>query len=294
MAFVSIPLKDRRQFLKSSVLGALAFTMDARAADAQGAARWALLSDTHIPADPEHPSRGFRPQDNLTRVVAQVRERSPAGMLISGDLARTSGEVPDYEKLRQLLEPVSNRMPIVMGLGNHDHRANFLGIFAKHSGEMQGIKGKHVSVMTAGPVRFVMLDSLLFVNTTPGLLGKAQRTWLDDFLKSSDDTPTLLVVHHTLNDGDGALLDTDRFFQIIRPHRKVKAVLFGHSHVYAYDELDGIHLINLPAVGYNFAETQPVGWVEGVFHKAGADLTLNAVAGNTAENGKTRSLRWRA
>jgi 3',5'-cyclic AMP phosphodiesterase CpdA len=215
-------------------------------------------------------------------------------MLISGDLARTSGEAPDYEKLRQLLEPVSNRMPIVMGLGNHDHRANFLGVFAKHSGEIQGVKGKHVSVMTAGPARFVMLDSLLFVNTTPGLLGKAQRTWLDEFLKASDDTPTLLVVHHTLNDGDGALLDTDRFFQIIRPHRKVKAVLFGHSHVYAYDDLDGIHLINLPAVGYNFAETQPVGWVEGVFQKGGADLTLHAIAGNTAENGKTKSLRWRA
>jgi 3',5'-cyclic-AMP phosphodiesterase len=274
-------------------MGGLAVALDLRGAQAPGVTRWALLSDTHIPADAATENRGFRPFENLRRVAAQVSERAPEGALISGDLARTRGELGDYENVRLLLEPVSAKMPVVMGLGNHDDRANFLKVFANSRRRTEDVKGKHVVVLTAGPVRFVMLDSLMLVNITPGLLGKAQRTWLEEFLKTSDETPTMLFVHHTLNDGDGALLDSDRFLNIIRPYRKVKAVFYGHSHVYDYGELDGIHLINIPAVGYNFAPQQPVGWVEGVFRNDAAELTLRAIGGNTDQHEKTRVVRWR-
>jgi hypothetical protein len=74
----------------------------------------------------------------------------------------------------------------------------------------------------------------------------------------------------------------------------VKAIFYGHSHRYHFDTLDGVHLINLPATGYNFRDSEPVGWVEATLTGEGADLRLNAVAGNTAGHGKTRSVSWRA
>ena len=74
----------------------------------------------------------------------------------------------------------------------------------------------------------------------------------------------LLFIHHQLDDGDGSLVDSDRLLAIVTPHRKVKAVIYGHTHRYRYDAVSGIHLINLPAVGYNFADQEPVGWVDSV------------------------------
>jgi predicted phosphodiesterase len=69
-------------------------------------------------------------------------------------------------------------------------------------------------------------------------------------------------------------------------------VFYGHSHTYVYGWREGKHLINLPAVGYNFNDDQPVGWMNGRFHKQGVDLTLNAFGGNLNDHGKTVSLRW--
>jgi hypothetical protein len=51
-------------------------------------------------------------------------------------------------------------------------------------------------------------------------------------------------------------------------------------------------LVNLPAVGYNFRDEEPVGWVEARFHSKGADLKLRALAGNRADDGKVTSLPW--
>jgi 3',5'-cyclic AMP phosphodiesterase CpdA len=282
---------SRRRILASLPFGA-AVLRGAFAADT--AARWALLSDTHLPADRDARVREFHIHENLSRTLAQAVAANPAGLVIDGDLARTLGAPEDYAALRRALDPVARRIPVAMALGNHDHRGNFLQAFTEHPGESAGVDKKHVLALRAGPVRLLLLDSLLHVNDTPGLLGKAQRDWLAKYLRESDNTPTLIFVHHNLGDGDGVLLDTDRLLNIVKPERKVKAIFYGHSHRYNYAEADGVHLINLPAVGYNFQASEPVGWVEASLRANGADLTLHAIAGNPAEDGRTRSLRWRA
>jgi hypothetical protein len=104
----------------------------------------------------------------------------------------------------------------------------------------------------------------------------------------------MLFVHHTLSDGDGDLLDVDRLFEVIRPHTKVKAIFYGHSHEYSYGRHQGVHLVNLPAVGYNFADKEPVGWVDAIFTSGGVRLTLKTIGGNRAADGETRSLSWSA
>jgi 3',5'-cyclic AMP phosphodiesterase CpdA len=131
------------------------------------------------------------------------------------------------------------------------------------------------------------------VNQVAGLLGKAQREWLDRYLAAADPRPTVLFVHHTLGDGDGELLDADALFRIVRPYAKVKAIFYGHSHQYSFREERGIHLVNLPAVGYNFNDKEPVGWVDASFSPKGVELTLRAFAGNREQDGATTSLAWR-
>jgi 3',5'-cyclic-AMP phosphodiesterase len=291
---------DRRRFLDQSgraiAACAMAAAFGARAAALPSAKPFhvALLADTHIAADPGETYRGFLPYANLAAVVPQVAEAEPEGVIIDGDVARLAGEVGDYERIKELLIPLADRMPIYFALGNHDHRANFRNTFPPASGGLQEIPGKHVLVIERPGVRLILLDSLLYVDRVAGLLGQAQREWLGRYLTSVDDRATVFFVHHTLGDGDSDLLDAERFFRIIQPFRKVKAVFYGHSHRYSMEVDRGLHLVNLPAVGYNFRDQEPVGWVDARFTEEGVALTLRALAGNRAQDGATRSLAWRS
>ena len=289
---------SRKTFLATAaqIAGAAAMSHVAHsstsAAEPAGETHLALLSDTHLPADPANEYRGFRPVDNLRQVVPQVVAARPDAVIVNGDAARLRGLPEDYTSLKKMLAPIAEQAPIYIGLGNHDDRTNFLDVFTDASNENASVGGKHVTVFEPGPVRVIVLDSLLYVDKVAGLLGKSQRTWLAQFLEASDERPHVLFVHHTLGDGDGDLLDVDRLFAIIGQHRKVKAVFYGHSHRYAQDRHGHVHLINLPAVGYNFNDDQPVGWVDARFSRHGVAMELHAIGGNRDGNGQTISISW--
>jgi Icc protein len=286
----------RRGFLRAGLAAGGALVLGPRllAQEGREQTRWAFLSDTHIAADPENNYGGFYPYRNLQKVLDWIRAERPEGLVVTGDLARLTGQAGDYENFKKLMTPVIAERPVCLALGNHDDRENFQRAFEKSAGEKQPVRGKHVVVVNAGPVRFILLDSLLFVEKTPGLLGKAQRVWLENYLRTCDDRPTLLFFHHSLGDTDGELLDALRLFELIRPVGKVKAIVYGHSHEYSYGERDGIHLINLPATAYTFGKGEPVGWVEAQLTGTGGHFTLHAIGGNDDFDGFTKALAWRS
>jgi len=287
----------RRRFLDISLAvagGVIALGPRRSAAGVEnGQARWAFLSDTHIAADPENNYRGHYPYRNLETAFTQIAADVPEGMVVTGDVARLTGQMADYENFKKLSLPLVGKRPIYLALGNHDDRKNFLDVFEKPAGQRQPVKDKVVVTVDAGPVRFILLDSLLSTDVTGGLLGKAQRTWLQRHLQTGDDKPVILFFHHSLRDDDGDLLDLPRLFDIVKPVSKVKAFVFGHSHEYACSDFEGIHLINLPAVGYNFTDDQPVGWVEAQLTREGGTFRLHTVGGNQEIDGRVQQLRWR-
>ena len=300
MAEIFYKSMNRRNFIKTG-LAAIGTVVTLNAGCTTGLkrtqyqeARWALLSDTHIPEDVDNNYRGFYPYQNLQKVVPGIISALPDGIAITGDLARLSGQPGDYTNLKKLLDPIAEKRPVFLALGNHDNRENFLKVFNNVPPEKQPVQGKHVVVADKPPARLIILDSLLYVNKVPGLLGKAQRQWLQNYLTECDNTPTILCFHHTLEDGDGDLLDLPRLYSAIKPIRKVKAIVYGHSHEYKFSELEGIHLINLPAVGYNFNDVEPVGWVEARLTAKGGQFKLHAIAGNTDNDQAVTKLTWRS
>jgi 3',5'-cyclic AMP phosphodiesterase CpdA len=283
-------LLDRRQFLKGSVVLGAALRLRADT----GNARVALLSDTHIAADPEDTFRGFSPHRNLRAVCDAVKGSKFDLLVVNGDLARRTGETGDYAAFRGFLDPLAEQMPAVITLGNHDERKNARSALTNRAGEIQPVEQKLVTTIDVGPLRFVMLDSLLVTNISPGQVGKGQREWLSSYLDGAGQKPTIVFVHHNPDaESDGALVDADRLLAILKPRRSVKALIFGHTHVYGFDKIDGMHLVNLPAVGYNFADGNPVGWVQANFSGQGAKLQLHAIAGEKKDDGKTTELSWR-
>jgi Icc protein len=250
---------DRRGFLKAS-LSALAVPV-LRGADSP--AHVALLSDTHIAADPNDSFRGFSPHANLHKVSDMVSGAKPDLLVLNGDLARSKGEMQDYAAFNSYINPLSDAMPLVVTMGNHDDRENARKSLTKLTGDRMAVVQKLVTTLDVGPCVFVLLDSLLITGIAQGLLGKAQRAWLGTYLSEPASKPIVVFVHHNPDgDSDVALMDADRLLADLRPNKNVKALFFGHTHVYSTTKVDGLHLVNLPAVGYNFADGNPVGWTD--------------------------------
>ncbi len=290
---------DRRSFLRTTILGGTAVVLSgcrslhtSDQALASPECHLAFLSDTHIPGDRKSEYRGFNPWENLRLMVPQIVAANPEGVVLSGDAARLEGKVEDYRELRQLLEPIIENAPVFIGLGNHDDRGNFVSVFEKRPGFHPSVSDRHITVMEHDVVRVIVLDSLLYTNRTAGFLGRRQRQWLAEYLKEATDRPVVLVLHHTMGEEEGELLDADNLFALIRPHRQVKALFYGHSHVWSLSNQEGRQFINLPATGYNFRAQDPVGWVEARFRQEGVLLTLHACAGNRGDDGKTTFVRW--
>ncbi len=290
-------MTTRRSFLTTTTtLGAagltVAFARPARAAAPSGELHLALLSDTHVPGDRQNGHRGFNPWENLRGAVPQVAAARPDGVVVCGDVARLEGRPEDYVELRALLTPVATVAPVYVALGNHDDRDHFRAAFPAPPGTIAPVKSRHVTVVEHPALRVIVLDSLLYVNRVAGLLGQEQRAWLEAALPAFADRPAVLFVHHPPTDADGDLLDGDRLLALCRANRHVKAVFHGHAHVWAVGRRDGLPIVSLPALGYNFDDAQPVGWVDARFRSDGAALTLRAVAGNRADDGKTTRLEW--
>jgi Icc protein len=287
----------RREFLKTSTLaGAAVVTLrdpQRSIAASQDEIHFALLSDPHIgPGESAKDPRGFDPCEQLKRVVPDIISGSPRGVILNGDAASREGLVVDYQELKTLLDPLSRVAPVYIGFGNHDHPGNFKEVFPQTIGLDAGVPNHRVLVIDEPFIRFIVLDSLLYVNKAAGLLGQHQRAWLTEYLKAQSEKPIILFVHHTLGEGDGELLDANRLFEIIRPHRQVKAIFYGHSHRWEITERQGVNLINLPSIGYNFTASEPVGWVDARFRSDGVELTLRAIAGNRAQDGQTSRIAW--
>ena len=287
---------SRRHFLKSAmaVAGGVATMGPAQVLGASRwePTRWAFLSDTHISIDPDNRYRGFCPYQNLQAVTGQLAADLPDGLVVTGDLARLKGHRGDYQNLRDLLTPIAGQRPIHLATGNHDNRVNFLDAFTNSGGRDWLVDGKRIVTVKTGPIMLIILDSLLFVDLPWGRLGRGQRAWLKTYLNATDDIPTILFVHHPIK-GRGALLDNESLLNLIRPIPKVKAVVHGHSHEFALRQTDGIHVISLPATGYNQTSKEPVGWLDSHLTGEYGVFTLHAVEGNTRLNRHTEQLRWR-
>jgi Icc protein len=294
---------SRRDFLlRTAAAGASLLTIPSLRAAASKADpdRWALLSDTHIAADPAATKLSVNMAAHLRASIAEVLALStpPQGMLINGDCALDQGLAADYATFGDLLQPVAAaELPTHLSLGNHDNREVFWNALKDARPAAPLLASRQVSIVESPRANWIMLDSLDVTHQTPGRLGDDQRAWLARALDARAEKPALVVVHHNpIFEGDkkSGLLDTAELLAILQPRRHVKALIFGHTHTWRQKEIDGLHLVNLPAVAYPFDPIEVTGWVDCHLQADGAALELRAHDTHHSAHGKTTELRWRS
>jgi Icc protein len=296
------PISRRRFILRTLAAGAAATLGPGLFAAGKRTNRdlWALLADPHIAANRDEVSRGVQMSAHLEQVsqaVLALPER-PGGVFVVGDCAFQSGETGDYSTLSDLLSPMrAGQMPVHLALGNHDNRERFWDALKGEQTLRRPVAEKQTAWVSSPRANWLMLDSLEKTLSTPGLLGSEQLAWLAKTLDANRRKPALVVVHHTPGKKDNVegLKDTQALFDVIRPRKQVKALVFGHTHNWTVAEDEsGIHLINLPPVGYVFRAGRPSGWVSATLANHGMRLELRCVDDHHPAHGQVTQLKWRS
>jgi len=289
-------VSSRRQWIRQSVAAGLgtAWTWQGASGAESDGEVWALLSDTHIAGDPAFEARGAVVSSHLERSVKQVLGVGvkPHGVLVNGDCAYKNGQAEDYVQFMRCLAPLQEeRVQVHCTMGNHDDRKAFQAATSQPGVEPL-LADKHVTVLSSARANWVLLDSLVAVDSTPGELGAGQLGWLRRTLGKLAQRPTFVMVHHnpqgTVADGKkpSGLVDSGALMEVLRAFPMVKALFYGHTHKWeALPPQDGNPwLINLPPAAYAFDPARPSGWVLARVSNEVLSLELRSLNPNHAQH----------
>ena len=299
---ITLPPITRRRFLAGSVAGGTALLLSRFALSEDRQAdpnRIALLSDTHINADRSKRDGKVVMYDHLQQAIEEVKalDPAPAAMLVNGDCAHLHGLSDDYHQFVGLIEPIREAgCPIHLAMGNHDNRQNFWQALPADDNRVKEMDERQVLVIQTPRADWVMLDSLDKTNSTPGILGDSQLDWLAKELDGLTRKPVIVMVHHQPTDDPKVmgLMDTSKLLDVLMPRKQVKALLYGHTHVWRVEKRKDLHCINLPAVAYVFNPKEPSGWVDAHLGENGMTLELRCLDKSHPKHGDTHKLMWRA
>lgn len=235
---------SRRSFLRGTACVALSGVGACTGLLPQGklrkdAALSAILSDTHIGAWNSPKYQGEKFAECLARVLAL--DPLPARIFITGDFAYLWGRKEDYKLARELLQPVVDAgVEIVIGMGNHDRRENFLEFWPEYANRSP-VEGRIVSKARGAHFDFIMLDTLDQPKETnrwitPGTLDDKQREWLA-YECASSKRPLLVMGHHPadeLGGGPNGVKGSHGFGRLLMVHKgsltNCCGYIHGHNH----------------------------------------------------------------
>lgn len=296
---LQIPPVTRRNFITSAVVataGLLTFRSFSWAQnDEIDPNYFVLLADTHIDQNSNRLLRGINPAETLNLAVKRIlAERPyPAGVIINGDAANTTGLTGEYGLLAWLLRPLSEAgIPVYLTMGNHDRRDTFYTVMQEMKPDEPLLEEAHVGIVETPNAYLFLLDTLDPPNVS-GILGEKQLAWIDEVLAQHSDKPVILFGHHTPTGVGNGLLDVESLFEIAHSHKHAKAYFYGHSHRWEIGKNRDFHLINQPATAHVFQEDQTQAYVHARFAPDRVELEFDCIDRNHARHGEKHSLAYR-
>lgn len=233
---------NRRDFLggffaataATGLTGCLSETNGGVAADGRDENLSVLLSDIHLQTDPKR-GYAFTARELPKRVDEILAMRPlPARLIVFGDLTFDAGEPASYAYLREQTEPLCKKgIEVILGMGNHDRRKNFLAVFPE-AGKDQPVPGRIVYKVNLGHCDLILLDSLDGQErAVGGSLGKEQEDWLEREVAAAK-RPVILGAHHLNCE---LAFRGKRIFTFMRNSDRIVGWINGHGHSWVRENL---------------------------------------------------------
>jgi 3',5'-cyclic AMP phosphodiesterase CpdA len=225
------------------------------------------LSDTHLLAGDRRLGGAYDSTGGAAAALAAIERTGirPDALVVTGDLTDL-GEPDAYRRLRELVEPVAERLGtrVVWVAGNHDERPPMREGLFDEPGSLEPITAVH----DLDGLRLIVLDS-----TVPGWhhgeIDAAQREWLRGVLAEPAPLGTLLALHHPPLPSHIPffdileLRDQDAFAEIIGG-TDVRGILAGHLHYSTNGTFAGIPVSVASATCYTMNLQRPATEVNGM------------------------------
>lgn len=168
--------------------------------------------------------------------------------VITGDLANW-GQPEAYARLKDLLAGVP--LPVMLMIGNHDNRVNFLSAFGdRHPFALPWAQ----YVLEHRDHLLMFLDSQT-VGTHGGAFSPDRLAWMDDTLQRADRRVLMFMHHHPVSVGAPSLdhkgmRNWPEFHAILRRHRdKIRHIFHGHCHTMLQGNIEGVSFSGLRSMG---------------------------------------------
>jgi 3',5'-cyclic AMP phosphodiesterase CpdA len=261
------------------------------------------LSDTHLLAGNVPLGGHYDTVANLHRTLTAVEDLRirPDAIVFTGDLTDL-GEPSAYRALRELIEPVAERLgsPVIWVAGNHDERP----ALRRDLLDLAPTEEPVTTVRDLGGLRLIALDT-----TVPGWhhgdLDAAQLDWLRGVLATPAPLGTILAMHHPPLPSHIPLFDIlelrdqGRLADVIAG-TDVRAILAGHLHYSTSGTFAGIPVSVAAATCYTMNLARPAEEVNGMdagqsfhlVHVYDETITSAVVPVVDAQTGEYFSARW--
>lgn len=190
------------------------------------------ISDTHLLAGDRLLGGEYDTRANLRAMLDRIqRVEGASALVITGDLTEL-GEPDAYRALKDMVEPVAERMgiPIIWIAGNHDERPEMRRDLLGEDYSQKAIR----HAFDLDGLRLIALDS-----TVPGWhhgrIDDEQLDWLRDKLNKPAPRGTILALHHPPLPSHVPMFDilelqNQTAFAEAIEGSDVRAILAGHLH----------------------------------------------------------------
>lgn len=158
----------------------------------------------------------------------------PRNVICFGDMTFDGGEPASYAFLREQIRPLEAAgIRVVLGMGNHDRRRNFLAAFPE-AGKDQPVPGRIVHKVDLGHCDLILLDTLSGTESSVGgEFGAAQEDWLEREVKAAK-RPVILGAHHLPEE---LRFRKKSLLSFMRGCDKVVGWINGHGHSWRKENL---------------------------------------------------------
>lgn len=202
-------------------------------------------------------SRMKNPISFLELVIDDCLQKYEIDLLIlSGDLTE-SGEVNDYQDLRNYFDHKLPGIQKIVCLGNHDQKDHFVKGWLGKKEPLIEEEYFYTQVIHKESFAFISFDNSKF-GFDDGYMDGKRLMWLRKTLDEIGNKPSILILHHhLLNEGTHIpALINEELMNIIQTSNIV-AVLGGHTH-YSYETSFGNKKIFVaPSCSFQAKEMSP-------------------------------------
>jgi Icc protein len=213
--------------------------------------RLVQITDCHVSGAPDALYRGQHPRHNLDALLETVRAWAPGLVLATGDLSEDAH--PDsYTWLAGRLYSLG--APVMAAPGNHDEAARLAHHFAAAATDAP-------LVFNDAGWQLVLLNSAV-PGEISGRFDAAMLAGLDEAL-GQNSLPKLVALHHQpLPVGSPwidryPLLDPEGFWGVLKRHRAVRIVSWGHIHHAVEFDVGNIRALGGPSTACNSLPGKP-------------------------------------